>query len=78
MRHLTLDQLLAELQKMKEEGTPGDIAVAIPSTDNNGRFGMMRRIEGPAKVSVAKADFDKGYDLCKVVATRGVEVLVIR
>ena len=26
----------------------------------------------------AEADFDKGYDLCKMVSARGVQVVVIR
>ncbi|MYM92387.1 hypothetical protein [Duganella vulcania] len=78
MRHLTLDQLIAKLQQLKESGVPGDIAVAIPALDNNGRGGVMQRIEGAGRVAVAKADMDKGYDLCKTVATRGVEIVVIR
>lgn len=78
MQHLTLDQLIAKLQQMKDAGVPGDIAVAIPAIDNNGRGGMMQRIEGAGRVAVAKADMDKGYALCKTVATRGVEIIVIR
>ena len=78
MRHLTLDQLMAKLQQLKDSGVPGDIAVAIPALDNNGRAGMLQRIEGAGRVSVAKADMDKGYGLCKTVATRGVEIVVIR
>jgi hypothetical protein len=78
MPYQSLDQLIASLQQMKADGVPGDAAVVIPSTDNNGRYGFMQRIEGPGKVSVAKADFEKGYDRCKVVSSRGVEVVVIR
>lgn len=78
MNYLTLDQLIAKLQQLKDAGAPGDIAVAIPALDNNGRGGMMQRIEGAGRVSVAKADMEKGYGLCKTVASRGVEVVVIR
>jgi len=78
MEYLTLDQLIAKLQQMKDSGVSGDIAVAVPAVDNNGRGGMMQRVEGAGRVSVAKADMDKGYSLCKTVAARGVEVLVIR
>jgi len=78
MRHLTLDQLIAKLQGLKDAGVPGDIAVAIPALDNNGRAGMVQRVEGAGRVAVAKADIDKGYDLCKMVTTRGVQVVVIR
>lgn len=78
MSYLTLDDLLSKLQQLKDGGVPGDIAVAIPSVDNNGRGGFMQRIEGAGRVAVANADMDKGYGLCKTVAARGVEVLVIR
>lgn len=78
MRHLTLDQLIAKLQSLKEAGVPGDMAVAIPALDNNARRGVVQRIEGAGRVAVAKADFEKGYDLCKMVSTRGVDVVVIR
>lgn len=78
MRHLTLDQLIAKLQGLKDAGVPGDIAVAIPALDNNGRAGMVQRVKGAGRVAVAKADIDKGYDLCKMVSTRGVQVVVIR
>lgn len=78
MRHLTLDQLIAQLTELKESGVPGDIAVGIPARDNNGRGGVMQRVEGTGRVAVAKADMDKGYDLCKTVASRGVEIVVIR
>lgn len=78
MNYLTLDQMIAKLQQLKDAGVPGDIAVAIPALDNSGRGGMMQRIEGAGRVSVAKADMDKGYALCKTVANRGVEVVVIR
>jgi hypothetical protein len=77
-QYLTLDQLITKLQQLKDSGVAGETAVAFPSVDNNGRGGMMQRIEGAGRVAVAKADFDKGYGLCKTVATRGVEVLVIR
>lgn len=78
MTYLTLDQLVAKCQQMKDAGVPGDIPVAIPALDNNGRGGMMQRVEGVGRVAVAKADMDKGFSLCKTVATRGVEILVIR
>ena len=78
MQFLTLDPLMVKLQQLKDSGVPGDIAVAVPSIDNNGRGGWMQRIEGAGRVSVAKADMEKGYALCKTVAARGVEVLVIR
>lgn len=78
MRHLTLDQLIAKLQALKEAGVPGDIAVVVPALDNNARGGMVQRVEGAGRVAVAKADIDKGYDLCKMVSTRGVQVVNIR
>lgn len=78
MRHLTLDQLIAKLHALKDAGVPGDIAVAVPAVDNNGRGGMVQRVEGAGRVAVAKSDIDKGYDLCKLVSTRGVQVVVIR
>lgn len=78
MQFLTLDQLIIKLQQLKESGVSGDIPVAVPSVDNNGRGGWMQRIEGAGRVAVAKADMDKGHALCKTVAARGVEVLVIR
>lgn len=78
MQFLTLDQLLAKPNQLKDSGVPGDIAVAIPSHDNNDRGGMMQRVEGAGRVAVAKTDFDRGIALCKTVAARGVEVLVIR
>lgn len=78
MLYLTLDDLLIKLQQLKDAGTPGSIAIAIPSTDNNGRSGYVQRVEGAGRVAVAKTDMDKGYGLCKTVAARGVDVLVIR
>ena len=78
MTYLTLDELIAKLQQLKASGIAGDIAVAIPSTDNNGRPGWVQRIEGAGRVAVAKPDIDKGYALCKTVAARGIDVIVIR
>lgn len=78
MQYLTLDLMIAKLLQLKESGVPGDMAVAIPALDNNGRGGMMQRVEGAGRVAVAKADMDKGYGLCKAVATSGVDVIVIR
>lgn len=60
MQYLTLDQLIAKLQQLKDSGVSGDIPVAVPSVDNNGRGGWMQRIEGAGRVAVAKADMDKG------------------
>lgn len=78
MEYLTIDQLIGKLQQLKEAGVPGDTPVATPSVDNNGRVGYMQRVEGAGRVSVAKSDMDKGYGLCKSVAARGVEIVVVR
>lgn len=78
MSYLTLNQLIASLQQLKDSGVPGDTAVAIPAVDNNRRGGMMQRVESTGQVAVSKADMDKGYDLCKIVANRGVIIVYIR
>lgn len=80
MKHeyLNLDQLIDKLTQMRASGVPGTIATAIPSPDNNGRAGFFQRIEGVGRVAVAKTDHEKGVSLCRAVAARGVEILVIR
>jgi hypothetical protein len=78
MEYVTLDDLILKLQQCKDSGVPGSIAVGIPSFDNNGRGGVIKRIESVCQASVAKVDMDKGYSICKTVANRGVEILLIR
>lgn len=75
---LSLDQLIDKLVQLRESGVPGSIATAIPATDNNGRGGYFKRIEGAGRVAVAKTDHEKGHALCRALAARGVDVLVIR
>lgn len=75
---LSLDKLIKKLTQLRDSGVPGSIATAIPAADNNGRGGYFQRIEGASRVAVAKADHEKEQGLCRAVAARGVDVLVIR
>jgi hypothetical protein len=56
---------------------PGDTAVASPGVDNNGRSDFMHRIEHVGQTAVAKAEFEKGWGVCKNVSSRGVEIVSI-
>lgn len=76
--YLSIDQVIAALQAQKDAGIPGDSPAFIPSTDNNGRSGFLQRVSSVGTASVAKADFDKGWSICKGVSNRGVQVTVIR
>ncbi|MFT6641389.1 MAG: hypothetical protein ACJAUZ_002393 [Flavobacteriaceae bacterium] len=78
MSFLTVDQLIAKLQRLKESGVPGEMPVAISAVNSQGQAGFFQRIEGAGRVAVAKSDLDKGSTLCKAVATQGVDVVVIR
>lgn len=77
MPFLTLDQTIEMLLALKAAGVPGETAVARPAADNNGRSGFMHRIEHVGRVSVAKAEFEKDWGLCRKVSSRGVEVVSI-
>lgn len=76
--YLTLDQLLVELQVLKDTGVPGDSPVYIPCRDNNGRGGYLQRIEGVSLCAAAKPEVEKGLSIVKTVAARGVRVPMIR
>ena len=76
--YLTLDQLLVELQVLKDTGVPGDSPVYLPSRDNNGKGGYLQRIEGVSLCAAAKPEVEKGLGLVKVVSARGVRVPMIR
>jgi hypothetical protein len=73
----TLDELLAELQSLKDAGLPGNTVTALSGTDNNARGGFVNFEVKPHLMSVAKTDFEKGWTIAKVVSQRGVQVLVL-
>lgn len=73
----TLDSLIELLQQQRDGGLPGDTVVMVVAQDNNGRPGYAKRVTGTHQVSVAKADFDKGWETCRVVANRGVQALLV-
>lgn len=77
MSYQSIDELMAELQALKDAGVPGSTPTGVRSVDNNARGGWIKRVEGAARVSVAKSDIDKNHDLCKIVSNRGVEIVVI-
>jgi hypothetical protein len=74
---VTIDEMIAELQKQKDAGVAGDTFLALPGTDNNARAGFVNFEVQPRLVSVAKTDFAKGWTVAKVVSQRGVQVLVL-
>lgn len=78
MEYLSIDDVINNLNHLKECGMPGDTPVVFPSRDNNMRGGVVERASALARVPVGKSDMDKGYNICKLVASRGVEVVVIR
>lgn len=73
----TLDSLLARLQELKAAGTPGDIPVAIPARDNNGRGQFAQRITCVSQAALSSPEFKKGWELCKLVTNRGALVLLL-
>jgi hypothetical protein len=73
----TIDTLIAQLQAQKDAGLPGDTPVVVSSLDNNRKPGFAQRITGVRAVALAKTEFDKGWELCKVVSNRGVQSLLI-
>lgn len=73
----TIDSLIALLELQKAEGVPGSTAVVFASQDNNGKRGFAQRVMLVRPVALAKAEFDKGWEVCKVVANRGVQALMI-
>ena len=77
MTFLTLDQTIENLLALKAAGVPGNSAVARPGVDSNGRSGFMRRIEHVGQTVVAKAEFEKGWGVCRTVSSRGVAIVSI-
>lgn len=77
MSRLTVDELLAELQRLKDAGLPGDTVTGISSLDNNGRSGVISFEVCPHVAGVAKAEFEKNWTQAKVVSRSGVKVLVL-
>jgi len=69
----TLDETIAELQKLRDSGVPGDSVVALPdNTGRNANFELKPRL-----ASVAKAEFEKGWTIAKFVAQRGVQIVLL-
>ncbi|MCZ8254482.1 MAG: hypothetical protein O9327_02220 [Polaromonas sp.] len=73
----TIDTLIAQLQAQKDAGLPGDTPVVVESMDNNRKAGFALRITGVRTVALAKTEFERGWQLCKVVSNRGVQSLLI-
>jgi hypothetical protein len=74
---VTLDEMIAELQRQKDAGVAGNTVLALPGTDNNARGGFVNFEVKPHLVSVAKTDYEKGWTIAKVVSQRGVQVLML-
>lgn len=73
----TIDSLIALLEQQKAEGIPGGTAVVLAARDNNGKYGFAQRVTSVRPVAVAKTEFEKGWELCKIVTNRGVRTLLI-
>ena len=56
---LTLDQLIAALQELKDNGVLGDSPVYSPCRDTNGKGGYLQRIESVSLCAAAKPEVDK-------------------
>jgi hypothetical protein len=76
--HLSISALIGLLQQAVADGIDHHTLVAIPATNNNCEPGYLQLTEAVAPSKVAKADFDRGYGLCKIGARGGVPVFVIR
>jgi hypothetical protein len=74
---LSLDQLIAQLQGLKDSGVPGSTPTTVPSANNEGRSGYVQRIERARLVPVAKTEMEKGFGLLRMVSARGVQVVVV-
>lgn len=77
MRKMTVDELMAELQRQKDEGLPGDTVVGIAGRDNNGRRGFANLDVSPSVVTVAGGEFEKNWELVKIVKRGGVPVMLL-
>lgn len=75
----TLDDMLAQLQALKTAGMPGDTPMALPGaqghTWNKAQMAKVNLTVHPA--AVAKDEFGKGWELCRLVSRSGVRVLMI-
>lgn len=74
---VTLDKLEYLLQRQRAEGVPGSTVVAVSDRDNNGRAGVANFEVLPRTAYVAKAEFEKPWNLAKFVSRGGVMVLVL-
>ncbi|KVP96703.1 hypothetical protein WJ97_12540 [Burkholderia ubonensis] len=74
---VTIDEMMAELQKQKDAGVPGNTYMALPGSDNNCRGGFANFEVKLRVCSVAKADFEKGWAIAKLVSRGGVPVLML-
>lgn len=75
---LDLDQTIEALTRLRASGVAGTTPVTYPTTDNNLSPGFMQRVESIAVSTVAKADFERGYGICKAGTRGGVPVVAIR
>ena len=73
----TIDSLIALLEQQKADGLPGETAVVVAAQDNSGKHGFAQRVTLVRPIGLAKSEFDKGWELCKIVSNRGVQALVI-
>lgn len=74
---VTLDEMLAALQKQKDDGVPGTTVVALTGLDNNGRNGVANFEIRPRLAAVAKTEFERNWTIAKFVSRGGVPVLVL-
>lgn len=77
MKKMTIDEMLGQLQALKNSGVSGSTELMIPTTGTNGHGVYLKRIETVSQSAVSKADFDRQASICKFVANRGVAVIAI-
>lgn len=73
----TIDSLIQLLEAQKASGTPGSTPVVVATVDSNCRGGYAKRVTDVVPVSLAKQEFEKGWEVCRTVSNRGVKVVLI-
>lgn len=68
----TLDQLIEALQSQKAQGIPGDTLVMVPCKSASWALEKITSIKSAA---IAKKDASK--NVCEIVASRGIKVVLL-
>ncbi len=74
----TLDDMIQQLQALKDAGVPGQSFIGVLSNDNNGNPTLVQLNIRACMVNLAKTEADKDWETCRKVSRGGVPAVLIR